>query len=467
MGVVITPAAQTFGRYELVAYLGSGAMSDVFVAMHTGLRKRVALKILRPSLRHDQDAIERFKREGECAARVSHPNVVDVTDVGSHQGVPYLVMELLEGEPLDQKLQREGPLPLSAAIDLMLPIMEGVAATHAAGVLHRDIKPANILLSRTPDGSLVPKLVDFGIATVEERRNITGALGPIGTPHYMSPEQARGARGLNEKSDQYSIASMLFECLTGREPFPGNDVNAVLTRVARGKFPRVRDLQPRIPAALDDVLARATALDPNRRFENVTAFAHALVPFASSRTRRLWVSRDERQGLFSAQLLSGVWRLLDDDSAEQEANQTTRVVRISQPVQRMSLYAIALCALGLGLIVGSLHGGPIFGEPAASPVTVVLPKVAAEDRSKVDVVPAQRPLAPAARRLMRVSPAYAQIQIDGQEVGTGSFVVPSFTDGLTHELRITAQGFITRVALFKDTLHGDQIALSADPSAQE
>ncbi len=466
MGVVVTPTAQRFGRYELLAYLGSGAMADVFVAMHTGLRKRVALKILRPSLRHDRDSIERFQREGECAARVSHPNVVDVTDVGSHDGVPYLVMELLEGEPLDKKLEREGPLPLSAAIDLMLPILEGVAAIHAAGVLHRDIKPANILLSRTPDGSLVPKLVDFGIATVEERRNITGMLGPIGTPHYMSPEQARGARGLNERSDQYSLASMFYECLTGREPFEDGDVTAVLTRVARGKFPRVRELQPRMPPALDDVLARATALDPGKRFANVVEFAHALLPFASSRTRRLWVSRDARQGLFSAQLLSGVWRLGDDDSGEQEPVQTTRIVRIARPSERVGLWAIAVCALGFGLLVGATHGGQFLRAPTTEAVAVVLPRAAAEDRAGNGQQATLSPLAETARRLLHVKPSEAQVYLDGTLIGSGAFVTPRFTDGITHELRVTAPGYITRIALFRDGLATEEVTLERDPAAR-
>src|SRR5690606_26674135 len=139
-----------------------------------------------------------------------------------------------------------------------------------AGVVHRDIKPSNILLARMPDGSVVPKLVDFGIATLEERRGITGALGPIGTPHYMSPEQARGDRNMDERSDQYSLASMLHEMLTGAEPFGDGDVASVMARVARGKFPRLRDMRPDLPEALDEVLARATAYDPARRFESVS-----------------------------------------------------------------------------------------------------------------------------------------------------------------------------------------------------
>ncbi len=465
MGAVVTPVVQTFGRYELVAYLGSGAMSDVFVAMHTGLRKRVALKILRPSLRHDREAVERFSREGECAARITHPNVVAVTDVGNHQNVPYLVMELLEGEPLDQMIEREGPLPLSAAIDLILPILEGVAATHAAGVLHRDIKPANILLSRTPDGSLVPKLVDFGIATVEERRNITGAAGPIGTPHYMSPEQARGARGLNERSDQYSVASMLYECLTGREPFPGSDVRVVLSQVARGDFPRVRDTVPRTPAGLDEVLARATAFDPDRRFASVAEFANALLPFASPRTRRLWISRDSRQGLCSAQLLSGVWRMWEDGLEDLAAQQITRVVRIARPRQRLGLLAIAVCALTAGLLVGTLHRSQLFQGSRTDPVTVVLPRTSAPPSTAAKLARPERPPAPTVRGVIDVAPAEAEVFIDGAFAGRGSFAPPRFDDASLHELRVSAPGFITRIALFRGRVFNDRIVLGRDRAA--
>src|ERR1700712_5714200 len=193
MAVMLTSASRRLGRYELVSYLGSGGMSDVYVALHTGLRKRVALKLLRSSLRCDSYAVQRFLREGECAARVRHPNVVDVSDVGMENGVPYLVMELLEGETLAQTLARGGRLDLESAVDLLLPILDAVSAVHAAGVLHRDVKPANILLARATDGSVLPKLVDFGIALLPELSDESErALGPLGTPHYMSPEQARG-----------------------------------------------------------------------------------------------------------------------------------------------------------------------------------------------------------------------------------------------------------------------------------
>src|ERR1700749_2646109 len=130
MATMLSTASRRLGRYELVSYLGSGGMSDVYVALHTGLRKRVALKLLRPALRSDRDATARFLREGECAARVRHPNVVDLSDLGVDNGVPYLVMELLDGETLAQRLSREGPLDVATAIDIVLPILDAVAAVH-------------------------------------------------------------------------------------------------------------------------------------------------------------------------------------------------------------------------------------------------------------------------------------------------------------------------------------------------
>jgi serine/threonine protein kinase len=458
MGMV-TPTASCFGRYQLLKYLGSGGMSDVFVALHTGLRKRVALKMLRPSLRHDPQAVERFSREGECAARVSHPNVVDVTDVGVQDGVPFLVMELLDGETLADRLEREGRLSPSAAIDVMLPILDGVAAIHAAGVVHRDIKPANVLLARSADGSVVPKLVDFGIATVEERRNITGALGPIGTPHYMAPEQARGVPGLDPRSDQYSLASMLFECVTGREPFSGPDATSVMIQVARGRFPRLHEVAKDLPAALDDVLARATELDPRRRFSSTAEFAHALLPFASARTRRLWVSRDARNGVFSAQLLSGVWRMDEDSGELDDPGATTRIVRRPRPPKSKLLFLAGVAALGLfaGLSVGAAHGMSVLGAVKAERASPLGPATHPSVAGPV----LQRPLAASAQRIVHVEPSQAEIHLDGVLVGHGAFVAPRFDGAEVHELRISAEGFITRVMLFRGALEGDAFELEA------
>jgi len=452
MAMMLNPASRRLGRYELHSYLGSGGMSDVYVALHTGLRKRVALKLLRPSLRYDVAAVERFLREGECAARVRHPNVVDVSDVGMDDGVPYLVMELLEGETLAQKLDREGPLGIQCAVDILLPILDAVAAAHGAGVLHRDVKPANIVLARAADGSLQPKLVDFGIALLrEDSSDDDRKLGPLGTPPYMSPEQARGEE-VDERSDQFSIGSVLFEMLTAREPFGGGSVEGVLREVARGRFPRLSSVLKTAPSGLDDVLARATARTPAQRFATVSDLADALVPFASERTRRLFVSREERAGLFSAQLLSGSYRVESVPPRREGVSMMGSFAprARSRRIQRMSLRALAGSAmLGLGLMTGFgvTHGAADDGVPAAAVHEETVPAIAA-----------QPALAAPLQRTVRLVPNEAVAALDGNEVGRGGFVIPPLGTGM-HELRVSAPGHVARIMLFKGALPEDTIVL--------
>ncbi len=461
MGVGLKPAVRSFGRYELIEYLGCGGMSDVFVAVHSGLQRRVALKVLRTSLCREVESVGRFLREGQCAARVSHPNVVDVLDVGLEDGVPYLVMELLQGETLEQKLLREGPMQLKEAVDLLLPILEGVAATHVAGVLHRDIKPSNILLAESTDGSVVPKLVDFGIATIEERRNITGAIGPIGTPHYMSPEQARGERGLDERSDQYSVASVLYEILTGREPFEGgDDVDEVLESVASGIFPRILQLRPDLPSEFQAVLLRATAPEPEGRFGHVSEFAEALLPFASQRTRHLYVSRVDRKGVMSAHLLSGRFRADNDVQIERTPVVSRYVSRARHSRVGLTPRFVGLSALmlALGICVGLFYmrggGGSVESTLSQAHAEGFLggPSYA----SAASEAPRAKPTP---TRRIYVTPSDASILLDDISLGRGAFRAPEFTDEEMHELRVSAEGHVTRILLFRGSPDVRHIAL--------
>jgi serine/threonine-protein kinase len=449
MGVVLNAASQAHvvGRYQLLEFLGSGGMSDVFVALHTGLRKRVALKMLRPHLRHDPESVRRFLREGECAARVSHPNVVHVTDVGcSPEGVPYLVMELLDGSTLEHLMQREGRLDLSFAVDLLLPVIDAVSATHAAGVLHRDIKPGNVLLSRGPDGSLTPKLVDFGIATLTERRQITGTLGPIGTPHYMSPEQARGG-ALDFTSDLYSLASVLFEMVTGRAPFGEGSVNEVLERVGKGRFPRARDLCPELPPELDELLLRATAFEPEHRYASTAEFARALVAFAGARTKSLWLPPDSRSGVPNAPLGT----LRSNDPAFVTA-------RIDGPLRSspFELLKTEWWIAPLFVLVVSLCGVFALQERAASAPSL---DTAHKNARAAEDTPGAATPRPETRRLVTLAPAQAEALLDGHPIGRGTVQLPAFHDDAVHELRVSARGYVTRVLLFRKSFASARVEL--------
>ncbi len=281
-----------FGRYRIIARLGAGAMGAVYKAVHTGLDKLVVLKVLHPRYARSPEVQARFEREGKAAAAIRHPNVVDVTDVGVHEGTPYLIMELLTGSSLGDLLKAPGPMATDAAVDLLLPVIAGVDAAHAAGVVHRDLKPDNIFVTRDATGAAHPKVLDFGISRVvsgdEAKRTGTAAL--LGTPSYMAPEQIESSRDSDARSDQYALGVILYECLTGQQAFRADNIYVVLRMVGDGVFAPPRALRADIPPTLEAIVLRAMARAPAARFPSLRELMAVLLPFASERARVLWGS---------------------------------------------------------------------------------------------------------------------------------------------------------------------------------
>jgi serine/threonine protein kinase len=277
------------GGYELVRLIGHGATASVYEAVHVALGKPVAIKVLHEHLAGDEQLQSRFVREGRAAARLNHPNTVDVLDVGLESGVPYLVMELLTGGDLRTLLAEVQILTVEHALSFLLPIASALAQAHDQGVLHRDLKPANIFLARDMRGDIVPKLVDFGLSKIE-RDDGSSALTALdlvaGTALYMAPEQTLGVRNSTPASDQYSLAVILYECLTGEAPFMADSVYALLERIRADVVRPPSQQNPRVPSALDAVILRALERDPTQRFATIRAFARALVPFAEAETVR-------------------------------------------------------------------------------------------------------------------------------------------------------------------------------------
>ncbi len=268
-----------FGRYRVVRQIGRGGMGAVYEAVHSDLEKRVALKVLLPSTASQTELVARFEREARAAARVRHPNVVDVSDVGVEAGVAWLVMEHLEGEDLSGLLRREGALPLSRVAELMLPVLGAVEAAHSLGVVHRDLKPENIFLARMRDGTIVPKVLDFGISKMAPAGGgpaLTSTGIMMGTPCYMSPEQAQSSRGVDGRSDQFSIGVILYECATGRRPFEGETFFSILTAIVEGRYVRPRELCPGLPERFEAMVVRALERSPDARFPSVAALAEEL-----------------------------------------------------------------------------------------------------------------------------------------------------------------------------------------------
>jgi serine/threonine protein kinase len=279
------------GSYEIIRPIGRGGMASVHEGRNLRLRKRVAIKVVHAQHVADPSACERFLREGRAASKVHHPHVVQVFELSEHEGIPYLVMELLEGEDLAAHLRARGSIPIGELLTFFLPALAGVGAAHDAGVIHRDLKPANVFLARGGRGVVTPKILDFGIskqlgATAEADLTSTEML--LGTPHYMSPEQTRSAKLVDARSDQYALGVMLYECVTGRKPFTGESSYVLMSAILEAPIARPSSLVAGVPAALDDVILRAMARDPGERFPSVAALGRALLPFAVERVAERW-----------------------------------------------------------------------------------------------------------------------------------------------------------------------------------
>jgi serine/threonine protein kinase len=261
------------GHYRVLKVLGRGGMGIVLQAEDTQLARPVALKILRPELGSTPDGRERFLREARAAAALHHDHIVTVFQVGEDRGVLYLALQLLEGETLEDRLQREHRLPLQTILRIGREIADGLAAAHARHLLHRDIKPSNIWLEAARDRV---KILDFGLArALGDDARLTQAGAVIGTPAYMSPEQARG-QPLGTRSDLFSLGGVLYHLCTGRPPFGGRDTLATLSALALEKPTPVKELNPAVPQELSDLIARLLAKDAADRPASAVEVVEAL-----------------------------------------------------------------------------------------------------------------------------------------------------------------------------------------------
>jgi serine/threonine protein kinase len=265
---------QVIGQYQIVEQLGRGGMADVYKAFHPGLSIYRALKVIRREFVTETGFRERFQREAQAVASLRHPNIVQMHDFGVQDDLYYMVMEFIEGQDLKTYLLKQGQLrPFDRIVSIIEQVASALGYAHQRGVIHRDIKPANIML--TAEGQVI--LTDFGIAkmvTQTERMTQTGV--GIGTPSYMSPEQARGLPNVGPASDIYSLGIVLYEMLTGQVPFSADTPLAVMLKVVSDPLPPPRDFSPDIPDVLQGVVLKATAKDPARRYQTTEAFVDSL-----------------------------------------------------------------------------------------------------------------------------------------------------------------------------------------------
>ena len=364
-------APRFYGRYELLSELGRGTSGVVYKMHDPKLDRPVAMKILRPELVSLEESgvglKERFRQEAVAAARLTHPGIVAVHDLGEAQGRPFMVMEYIEGGTLADRQLGGQPLPLSDAVGIVLQVCAALDYAHRHGVVHRDIKPRNILV-----GPGVTKVTDFGTARILGASHTqTGTM--MGTPAYMSPEMVRGRAAADPRSDLFSLGVVLYETLTGVNPFNAADLAAVLYRIVNIDAPPAHRHNAELPVALDRVLRHALAKEPEARYATATDFADAL---------RATVAGEQR-----------TWTLLPWREAVRDLRRTRL---ISRPV-RMAVSAMCLLALVVGTWM-SLQRGPDVPRTAPLPSDVKREMESAAQRASPTVTAPAAPRAVAAKR---------------------------------------------------------------------
>ncbi len=277
----LEPGTIFASRFRVQALLGTGGMGSVYLAHHEVLDRRFALKVLLPDRLGDTESLRRFEREARAASRINHPNITSVVDFGhTDEGIPYLVMEYVEGPSLRSVVETEGPLPIGRCLRILRSIADGLRAAHDAGVLHRDLKPANVILANAGGHDETVKICDFGLAKIVDARKIDSVLSvnglQLGTPEYMSPEHGLG-QPLDRRSDVYSFGLLAHTLVCGQPPFTGPRARLIAHHVGK-PAPSMAEASGRrdVPDALQAVVSRCLAKAPDDRYQDATTLLRDL-----------------------------------------------------------------------------------------------------------------------------------------------------------------------------------------------
>ena len=363
---MITKGQKINDRYEIIQTIGEGGMANVYLAKDVILDRFVAIKVLRGDLAGDDKFVRRFQREALAASSLSHPNIVEMYDVGEDNGMYYIVMEYIEGKTLKQLIKKRGALTLSECIDIMLQLTDGVDHAHASYIIHRDLKPQNIMIQ--DNGEI--KITDFGIAMALNNTQLTQTNSVMGSVHYLPPEQASG-KGATVKSDIYSMGIMLFELLTGNLPFKGDNAVEIAFKQIKDDIPSVRDINPSIPQSVENIILKATAKNPKNRYNSAKEMHDDLVTCLNSERAnepRIGFKYPEHEGDISKKDLMLEGRV---DEKKEDDDDTDNKTNIILWVLSGIFIIIILALIGIFLIYPSLTEVPNVVIPDVSKMTVV------------------------------------------------------------------------------------------------
>ena len=320
---MIVKGSKISDRYQIIKTLGEGGMANVYLAHDTILDRNVAVKVLRGDLATDEKFVRRFQREALSASSLSHPNIVEMYDVGEDDGQYYIVMEYVDGKTLKQILKQRGKLSITEVVDIMLQLTDGMAHAHDAYIIHRDIKPQNIMI--LSNGMI--KITDFGVATAMNSTQLTQTNSVMGTVHYLPPEQAQG-KGSTIRSDIYSMGIMMYELLTGLVPYKGDNAVEIALKHLKEPLPSVRKINANIPQSVENVIIKATAKNPKNRYVDAREMHEDLktVLDDSRKDEPRYVYKYPEQDLDETKKLDKELRALEEKAKEKET--------VTEPVKK-------------------------------------------------------------------------------------------------------------------------------------
>ncbi len=385
-------------RYHILKRIGEGGMGRVYLGEHVKMNRQCALKVMSPALVNDAESASRFAREASSAARIIHPNVAAVFDYGESEGLIYLVMEFVDGQPLSRILAREAPLAVERALDLAKQIADGLGAAHELGIVHRDLKPDNILVTRTRAGREVAKVVDFGIAkavqdTTGESLTRTGLV--IGTPEFMSPEQLLGDP-VDARSDLYALGCILHLMLTATPPFAASTREQMIKRRLTEDAPHVQQLDPGLPDSVDRIVERLLARSPSDRYGSAVEVSDALAGTHARRTPVEGVPRTALDTPRSAPTMPFASAAMAPTEVTEVAMKPTRAIEPAPPPRpRAASVALAVVLIVGGALVvrGARSGGDKLAPPAEAEQVTADSAAGADSMSQPGTAPASPRLA--------------------------------------------------------------------------
>ncbi len=347
---------QVANRYEIIQRIGQGGMADVYTAKDTILNRVVAIKLLREKFSTDPMILVRFQREASAASRLSHPNVVDIYDVGEYQGMHYIVMEYIKGSTLKELIHERGALDVKEAIHIMIQLTSAIKTAHVHNIIHRDIKPQNVLVKS--DGTV--KITDFGIAVANDAVQLTFNNAVMGSAHYLAPETVQGKEA-TPQIDIYSLGIVFFELLTGSVPFHGNTPTEIAIKHLREPMPYVRDFVPTVPQSVENIILKATAKNPENRYENISLMLYDLEHCLEPKYARMKRIHFDDKPVSQVNVKDGVVNVEYETEKKEEPPQKKKRNILSMVVNTILIFLIIVAIAIICYMTGLIRFSGMFG----------------------------------------------------------------------------------------------------------